>query len=200
MDFPFSKIGDIDNTKLPIRYESNLSPPWPIGRENKMFNKPTPELTSWESWEIMQKIREVLGKNGLRAVFQKSGTQIGRYCQGPACQDRQRNPVDRMRMLAERIHNSGQTELAIITINYIAEPLACRLQPISCPNPDKQNIAEECLDDYPEKTKLDELILKNANPNAVMLQAEKCKREIDETVELFKRTYSQKILLYKKSG
>lgn len=165
-----------------------------------MPNQPTIKPSYEDSWKLMLKIRESLGKSGLTAVFQKSATQIGRYCQGMACQDRQKNPLDRMRKLIESLQAKGGNELAKEVVNFLAEPLACRLQPVSYSRPDKDTITEECLDDYPEKTRLDELILNNAHPNQVVRQAENCKREIDETVTLFIQRSGKQILAYKKSG
>ncbi len=50
------------------------------------------------------------------------------------------------------------------------------------PKPDKDTVEEECLDDYPELTEMDRLISRREHPRVVQRQAERVKREVDETM------------------
>lgn len=115
-----------------------------------------------------------------------SSSQENRYCQGPDHADYRRNPVDRIRNLVSALVAKKGHDLACTLVNHIAEPLNCRLAQIQSPVPDKQSLLDECIDDYCAKTKLDEMMRSGESVETVMQQADKCKREIDETIVLYR--------------
>lgn len=156
--------------------------------------KPRLFLKDRESWELMKEIRDKITKKAFREALQVSVTQLGRYCQGPACQDRQKNPLDRLKLLIEFIRDANELELAIETLNYLSHPIGYRVRPINRPTPDKDTIEAECLDDYPEKTKLDGLIELRASPSQIRRQCEICKDELEQTVVKYEEVYEDETL------
>lgn len=135
-----------------------------------------------ESWEIMLLSREKMGVKELQKIFSLGHGQINRYCRNPNSADVQRNPIDRLRLMFELLVEHGEEELVRTALNIMAETIDCRVQPIARPKPDKDTIEEECLDDFPELTELDRLIGRREHPRTVSRQADKVKREVDETI------------------
>ncbi len=138
--------------------------------------------TATHTWEMMQCARESLGQTCLQKIFSRGQTQINRYCSTPIHEDHQRNPFDRLHLLFTELEQAGERELVIAALNHLAGPVGCRTQETAEFVPDKMTVAEECLDDYPEKVELDRLITINASPAIVRRQGEQTCREIMETV------------------
>ncbi|WP_051676860.1 hypothetical protein [Maridesulfovibrio frigidus] len=138
--------------------------------------------TATQTWEMMQCARESLGQTCLQKIFSRGQTQINRYCSTPIHEDHQRNPFDRLHLLFTELEQAGERELVIAALNHLASTVGCRAQETTEYVPDKMTVAEECLDDYPEKVELDRLITINASPAIVRRQGEHTCREIMETV------------------
>ena len=138
--------------------------------------------TATKTWEIMQCARETLGATSLQKIFSRGQTQINRYCSSSITEDHQRNPLDRLHLLFTLLNEAGEKELVIAALNHLSSSIDCRIQETIKFTPDKVNIAEECLDDYPEKVELDRLIDISASPEIVRRQGEHTCREIMETV------------------
>ncbi len=152
-------------------------------------------LRPTHSWEIMLFTRDAIGTTEMQKIFSRAHGQINRYCMCPDYDDAQRNPIDRLRLLFDKLAESGTEgqELIRAALNYLAEPIECRVQDMAMPIPDKATIEEECLDDFPELVEMDNLINHREHPRVVSRQAEKAKGEIDETlvryVEHWKNNY-----------
>ncbi|WP_291327094.1 hypothetical protein [Desulfovibrio sp. UCD-KL4C] len=138
--------------------------------------------TATKTWEIMQCARDALGATHLQKIFSRGQTQINRYCSSSNNEDHQRNPIDRLHLLFTLLNDAGEKELVIAALNHLSSSVDCRTQETTVFTPDKMNVAEECLDDYPEKVELDRLIDTNASPEIVRRQGEQTCREIMETV------------------
>lgn len=149
----------------------------------------TKEMT--ESWEMMNFCKEILGVTELQKIFSRGHTQVNRYCMNPKFEDSQRNPLDRIRLLIEKLTKQGQALAARTMLNHLAEPLGCRMQPVEEVVPDKETIEEECLDDYPELVELNRLVSMRANPATVRTQAETAIREIQETCALYDKLWDK---------
>ena len=128
-----------------------------------------------ESWEIMLLSRDRVGATELQKIFSRGQTQINRYCMSPLCGDAQRNPIDRIKLMFEKLSVVGEDELVRASLNIMAECIDCRVKPRGKPRPDKDTVEEECLDDYPELTELDRLIGRREHPRVVQRQAERGK-------------------------
>jgi len=148
--------------------------------------------TAVESWEIMLLSREKVGATELQKIFSRGQTQINRYCMSPLCGDAQRNPIDRLRLLFEKLVDAGELELVRSSLNILAETIDCRVSDRAAPSPDKDTVEEECLDDYPEKTEMDRLIARREHPRVVLRQAERVKQEVDETIVSYLRLWERK--------
>lgn len=145
-----------------------------------------------ESWEFMFYARERVGAAQMQKIFSRGQTQINRYCLHPRCDDYQRNPLDRLRILFELLVEGGSAELVQYALNYLAETVGCRLHPLEHPLPDKETVEEECLDDFPELVEMDRMIAVEEHPRVVIAQSEKAKGEIDETIESYREFWAGK--------
>lgn len=147
---------------------------------------------SVESWEIMLLSREKIGATELQKVFSRGHGQINRYCMSPLAGDAQRNPIDRLRLMFDKLVEAGEEELVRSSLNILAECIECRVKPVKTPQPDKDTVEEECLDDYPELTEMDKLIARREHPRVVQRQAERVKQEVDETMVSYLRLWEKK--------
>jgi hypothetical protein len=145
-----------------------------------------------ESWEIMLLSRDRVGATELQKIFSRGQTQINRYCMSPLCGDAQRNPLDRLRLMFEKLVGEGEDELVRASLNILAECIDSRVRPVRKPVPDKDTVEEECLDDYPELTELDRLIGRREHPRVVQRQAERVKQEVDETMVSYMELWNKK--------
>ena len=145
-----------------------------------------------DSWEIMLLSRDKIGATELQKIFSRGQTQINRYCMSPLCGDAQRNPLDRLRLMFEKLVEAGEEELVRSSLNILAESIDCRVKARSAPIPDKDTVEEECLDDFPELTELDRLIGRREHPRIVQRQAERVKQEVDETMVSYRKLWKEK--------
>lgn len=145
-----------------------------------------------ESWEIMLLSKDKVGATELQKIFSRGQTQINRYCMSPLSGDAQRNPVDRLRLMFEKLVEEGGEELVRSALNILAEPIQCRVRPVGAPKPDKDTVEEECLDDFPELTELDRLISRREHPRIVQRQVERVKQEVDETMTSYLKLWEKK--------
>ncbi|WP_147820123.1 hypothetical protein [Salidesulfovibrio onnuriiensis] len=155
---------------------------------------PTDYITYLESWKILYEIKDLIGSGQLRNHLQCSKSQIARYCTSPQNSEGQHNPMDRLKNLFCQLIQHGEEgeAMAKAALNYMAEPLKCRVRKVGTVLPDKSTVQLECLDDYPEKVKLDNMIDHNRLPEEVRQQGEICKREIDETVVKYVEYYANR--------
>lgn len=144
------------------------------------------------TWEVMQATKQRLGETELQKIFSRGRTQINRYCMNPRFEDAQRNPLDRLITLFTRMVKAGDQEVVRSAVNMLAKPLQCRVQDIATPQPDKETIEEECLDDYPELVELNRLIATGQHPDDVRRQGEITIREIQETCTLYEQLWEKK--------
>lgn len=145
-----------------------------------------------ESWEVFLWARQHLGITTLTKIFNIGTTQAYRYCTNPRFdhESTRRNPIDNLKILFEEMREQGGDEVIKAALNDMASVINHRVQPVSQCQPDKQTMEEECLDDYPGIVKLHDLIQKQADISLVHAQADQVKREISETVELYRKMQS----------
>ncbi|XPV77958.1 MAG: hypothetical protein ACNI27_08565 [Desulfovibrio sp.] len=145
------------------------------------------EYHSLEPWEQMKAAKKALGLTGLQHIFQCGHGQLNKYARNPLyTSDSARTPVERLRIMLHDLDEAGAKGLAYAMLDFMAEPLDMHVVPINHETPDKDDIREECLDDYPELTLLHDLIRKGADLRVVEAQSCKLKLEIDETVEKYR--------------
>ncbi len=76
-----------------------------------------------ESWEVMLLSRDKVGATELQKIFSRGQTQINRYCMNPLAGDAQRNPIDRLRLMFEKLVEAGEDELVRTSLNILAETI-----------------------------------------------------------------------------
>lgn len=153
---------------------------------------PTQNLMSCGSWRLMGEIKSAISRKRFMECLGVGSSQENRFCLPADNIDYRRNPADRIQSIVEALVQNGESEMAQALVNYIAQPLKCRVTPIQSPTPDKEYLADECVDDYCAKSKLDVMMRAGQSLEDVMQQAERCRREIDETIVLYKEECKNK--------
>jgi hypothetical protein len=82
----------------------------------------------------------------------------------------------------EKLMERGRADFARAAVDYLAAIVGCALV---CDHPDKDNLAEECLDDLPALAAFHTSLREN-QPRAVVRElCRKAKQDIDESLALY---------------
>lgn len=140
------------------------------------------ELPPLKSWQFYAACRSTLGMETLQKLFKRSPTQIYRWGRDPdCCEDVERNPIDRMNFLLERLCEIGREEIAMSAVAMMARTVGCGLSANSAVVPDKTDIDAECLDDYPAVVEFHNAIRDGKSIDTIRYRLDRAKRELDET-------------------
>ena len=146
------------------------------------------QLPPLKSWQFYHSCRKILGRTFLQKLFQRSQTQIYRWSRDPDfCEDVERNPLDRMQILLERLCEIGREDIAQSAVAMLAHIVGCELRCTDPVHPDKENLEAECLDDYPPVNEFHQAASHGESPEVVRYLYQKAKRELDETYEMYCR-------------
>jgi len=148
-----------------------------------MNRKPTgPALKTWQFYSACV---YHLGKSYLAKLYKKSDRQIERWASNPATtESHQRNPVDRLETLLEKLMERGYTDPAFAVVARLNRVIGCGYPyPEGMPAPDKKTMAEECLDDLPAIAGLHEV---SNNPKATK---EEVRHFLDQAIAELKQNY-----------
>ncbi len=96
------------------------------------------------------------------------------------------NYIEKHDHILQRLMSEGYTDIARAIVAHHAEITGCTIIPISEVSPDKTNLHEEMLDDYPAVTKLHAAILNSSPIDEVRHLSQMAKQELDETVALYR--------------
>lgn len=96
------------------------------------------------------------------------------------------NYIEKHDQILKRLMSEGYTDIARAIVAHHGEITGCTINPITEVSPDKTDLCEEMLDDYPAVTKLHAAILNNATIDEVRHLSQMAKQELDETVELYR--------------
>lgn len=144
---------------------------------------PTPPINTWQ---FFHSCRKLFGDAFLQRLFQRSLRQLQRWASDPAFADsHEPNPIDRYEVLLSRLMEIGRDDIARASVARLAEIVDCDLV-VPCPNePDKETIAEECLDDYPALTKFHQAVRDGSQRDEARHLRDMAVREVRETFERF---------------
>lgn len=149
------------------------------------------EGTPVEAWEIMRRIKAALGYGEMQRLLGVGRGQVDRYCRNPeVTEDSERCPLRRLHALFAEAANAGAADEVRAGVNMLAEVLGCRLEPMAAPEPDRDDVQAECLDDYPSLVGLHAAIGQGLPVSVVRTAAEDHVREIGQTVERYARDAS----------
>ncbi|GAB6178571.1 hypothetical protein JCM16814_34620 [Desulfobaculum senezii] len=144
-------------------------------------------LEGLQPWEMMRAAKDALGMSALNRIFMTGDKTLYKQMRNPDFGGESHRPViQRVRMVLHDLDNAGASELARAMLNYIAVPLGVHVVPNASATPDKDNMQDECLDDYPCLVALHDAIRSGQGVRAIESLAEEVKREVDETVVAYR--------------
>lgn len=146
------------------------------------------EGTPVEAWEIMRRIKASLGYGEMQRLLGVGRGQVDRYCRNPeVTEDSERCPLRRLHALFAEAVNAGAAEEVRAGVNMLAEVLGCRLVPMDAPEPDRETVQAECLDDYPALVALHHAVQAREPLAVVRQRADDVRQEVAQTVEMYAR-------------
>lgn len=142
---------------------------------------------SMAPWEMMLEAKDALGMAALGRIFWIGAKGLYKQMRNPEYAGDSRRPViQRVRTLVHDLHQAGAGDLSRAILNYMAEGMGMHCVSNAQGTPDKDTMDGECIDDYPPLTRLHEAIQRKADIREVEALAEEVKREVDETVVMYR--------------
>ena len=148
----------------------------------------TDEVRSFQSWQFYTACRKILGMERLQRLFQRSRTEIFAWGANPLhCAETRANPLDRLSLLCRELDLLGHGRIARDALGVIAREIGCRLVPIDDPEPDQDDVRDECLDDLPALCAFHEAVRRGEELPEIDRLAGEAVQEIRETAALARR-------------
>jgi len=151
-----------------------------------MNRKPT--RTPVEPWDWYSGAIHELGKSMLVKIWNCSDRTMERWSADPATTESiTKNPLDRLGITLKKLMEleQEQADFARAAVDYLAAIVGCTLVCDGEIHPDKDNLAEECLDDLPALAAFHTALREN-QPRAVVRElCRKAKQDIDESLALY---------------
>lgn len=147
-----------------------------------MNKEMTPVL---KSWQFFLSCRRILGDGFMATLYNRGTRQLYRWSADPdftSPNGYERNPIDRMKTLLERLHEKGRTEIARSALSILSNAIGYEITPIIQNTPDQPTIEAEMLDDYPALIRFHEAIRGGEAQESIQHWGSEAKREIDETL------------------
>lgn len=146
-----------------------------------MNRKPTspPKKT----WEFFSACIYYLGKSTLTSLFQRSERQIERWSADPKTSGTAKNPVDKYETLLEKLVQENHTDIARSVVSRQAHIVGCDLAPKKLPQPDKETLEYELIDDIPAKAEYDRILMDPLSTR------EACKASLDTIIRELTENY-----------
>ncbi len=136
-----------------------------------------------KSWQFFLSCRRILGDTFMTTLFSRGSRQIYRWSADPDfTAESERNPLDRMVTILQRLHEQGRTDVSVAALTIMADAIGYDISPKELVVPDKNTLEEEMLDDYPALTAFHSMIRDKAPIDKIHHYAKAVKRDIDETV------------------
>lgn len=77
-----------------------------------------------KSWQFWAAVRHNLSNGTICGIFKRSSAHIYRWAADPDCTEyARRNPIDRIRIVFERMEELGKGEMCRAMVDYLSEPL-----------------------------------------------------------------------------
>ena len=100
-----------------------------------------------ESWQVFHAALKKLPRGVIQNIFRRSASLVTQWGADPKyCECTRRNPVDRIRLLLEEMDTAGCGEYSRWAIDYMAEPLGGRFEPMTAACSDKHSVDGEVAD------------------------------------------------------
>jgi len=149
-----------------------------------MNRKPT--RTPVVPWEWFSGAIYHLGKTVVLKIWNCSGRTLERWSTDPAyAESTTKNPLGMLGITLEKLMERGRADFARAAVDYLAAIVGCTLVCDGEIHPDKDTLADECLDDLPALAELHKALLNDSPRAEVRELARKLINEIDEDLALY---------------
>lgn len=139
-------------------------------------------LPPLKTWQFFHACRKTLGDAFLQKLYNRGMRQIYRWSADPDFTgNHERNPLDRFRILLERLCEIGREDIAVSAVEMLAQSVGCEVHRSGDVVPDQGSIEAECLDDYPAVVDFHKAIKEGARAEVERHLWQVAKRELDET-------------------
>ncbi len=150
------------------------------------MNSDLSSLPPLKTWQFFHACRKTLGDTFLQKLYNRGLRQIYRWAADPDFTDtNERNPLDRFRILLERLCEIGREDIALSAVEMLAQSIGCEVSRNGNVNPDQETIEGECLQDYPALVAFHRAVRDEGDEPKVRHLWQSAKREMDETYHLF---------------
>ena len=142
-----------------------------------------PKTLPLKTWQIYSAAIHYLTKEFITRLYSISNRQAERWAANPdTTESHARNPMDRYEELLNGFMAVGRDDIARIAVDRQAKIVGCELRMIGEAVPDKSNVLDECLDDYPPLALFHEAIRKQTDIELVRHLYRNAMRELEETM------------------
>ena len=139
-----------------------------------------------KSWQFFHACRVILGPEVVGRICGRCKRQAYRWAADPRyCDNVERNPIDWLGDLFEMLIEIGRRDIVLAGLRTLAEKANTEVKDLEPCCPDKETIAEECLDDYPAVSAFHTAIREGQDTKEVQRRKEAAIREIEETFRKF---------------
>jgi hypothetical protein len=146
-----------------------------------------PEIPS-STWAFMSLARDHLEVSGLHRIFGVDRSQISRWTKNPAVfDDAQRNPIDRLRLLFERMVEAGEAAAVLSMISELSRPLGGPVEVCAPVTPERETLLDELMDIHPACTEHAQSIRRGDELRTVEHWEVEAIRQIREGTEAYRK-------------
>jgi hypothetical protein len=148
---------------------------------NRKPTRPPIDPHEWFSGSIYH-----LGKSSMLKIWNVSERTLERWSADKAMTASvTKNAVDMLGVTLEKLMEKGKADFARSAVDFLAKIVGCQLVCTTDAAPDKDSIAEECLDDLPIVAALHRAIIANKPEAIVRGLLSKAKQELDEDYQAY---------------
>lgn len=146
-----------------------------------------------EPWEMMAEAKRALGITTFQKLLGVGTTQANRYCRNPKfTADAENSQLVRLRDLFDELRNAGAEDQVRQMLNFLAESIDERCGGRATTTPDKDSVAEECLDDLPSLALVHELMQSGEHPRVIRDAFDKHVDEVGQDLDLYENQWREK--------
>jgi hypothetical protein len=150
-----------------------------------MNDTPHPIL---KSHQFFHACRRILGQAVMGSIYKRSDRQLYRWAADPNfCEDHERNPIDSLKIVLERLCEMGREDVALGGVEILASVFNCRVAivPRSPAQENSKSLAEECLDDLPAVAQYHEALMKKRSVEEIRHYRDAAIRELHENFQVY---------------
>jgi hypothetical protein len=145
-----------------------------------------------EPWEMMAEAKRALGITTFQKLLGVGTTQANRYCRNPKfTADAENSQLVRLRDLFDELRNAGAEDQVRQMLNFLGESIGERVGGRANTAPNKDTVAEECLDDLPSLALVHELLQSGEHPRVIRDAFDKLVDEVSQDLSLYENKWRE---------